>query len=261
MSHKVLFLDIDGTILKPDHTYTESTKEAIKQVKEQGIEVFICTGRPIIEIKDLAKELTIDSIIGYNGAYAIYQEQTIIDEPMDEKLVKELLNTAKKNNNEMVLYTKERNYFTSLDSPNVEKFNRMFQLRKNALYTDEVADQIIGITALEVNTSQVSHYQIDENIRMSQVNIEGAKSAYDIIRKNVNKGEAVTKILKRLNLSKEQAIAFGDGLNDKEMLQAVGDGFAMGNANPELFEIAKHRTTSVTDSGIFNGLKKIGLVK
>lgn len=261
MTYKVLFLDIDGTILKPDHTYSESTKEAIQQVKDNGVEVFICTGRPIIEIRELAEELNVESLIGYNGAYAIYQDETIIDEPIDGELVEKFVDVAEKNNNEMVLYTKNNNYFTSLDDPFVKKFNEIFQLKQQALYTHDVINEIIGITAMKVDPSQVSHYLIDDSIRMSQVNIEGATSAYDIIRKNVNKGEAVTKILQKLNIPKEQAIAFGDGLNDKEMLQAVGEGFAMDNAHPDLFEVAKHRTTSVSDSGIYNGLKKLGLVK
>ncbi|WP_087972480.1 HAD family hydrolase [Oceanobacillus rekensis] len=261
MTYKVLFLDIDGTILMPDHTYTESTKTAIQEAKNNGVEVFIATGRPLIEVKDLANELNVDSLIGYNGAYAIYQEDTIIDEPMDEKLVREFLNISGKSNNELVLYTKDRNYYTSLDNPFVKQFNEIFQLKQNSQFTDEVADQIIGITAMNLEPAEASHYEVDDNIRMSQVNIEGATMAYDIIRKNVNKGEAIKKILKRLNIPKEQAIAFGDGLNDKEMLQAVGEGFAMENAHPDLFEVAKHRTTSVSDSGIYNGLKKLGVVK
>lgn len=260
MSYKVLFLDIDGTILKPDHTYTESTKEAIQQVKDNGVEVFIATGRPLIEVKELAKELNVESFIGYNGAYAVYQEKAVIDEPIGEGPVREFLSIANENGNELVLYTKDRNYYTSLEHPFVKNFNQLFQLKQNSLYKDDVADQIIGATALNLEPAQVPLYEINEDIRMSQVNIEGATMAYDIIRKSVNKGEAVTKILKRLNIPKEQAIAFGDGMNDKEMLQAVGESFAMGNASPELLQFAKHRTTSVSDSGIFNGLKKLGMV-
>lgn len=261
MTYKVLFLDIDGTILMPDHTYTELTKTAIQEAKNNGVEVFIATGRPLIEVKDLAKELNVDSLIGYNGAYAIYQDETIIDEPMDEKLVREFLSIAERSDNELVLYTKDRNYYTSLDHPFVEQFTDIFQLKQNSLFTYDVVDQIIGITAMNLQPAEVPHYEFDSNIRMSQVNIEGATMAYDIIRKNVNKGEAITKILKRLNIPREQAIAFGDGLNDKEMLQAVGEGFAMENAHPDLFEVAKHRTTSVSDSGIYNGLKKLGVLK
>ncbi|MGF7013088.1 HAD superfamily hydrolase (TIGR01484 family) [Ornithinibacillus bavariensis] len=61
MTYKILFLDIDGTILNPDHTYHPKTKEAIEQVRSQGIEVFLATGRPENELKEIADELNIES--------------------------------------------------------------------------------------------------------------------------------------------------------------------------------------------------------
>ena len=261
MAYKILFLDIDGTILKPDHTYDDSTKEAIKQLQSQGIEVFICTGRPLHEVMELAEELHVDSYIGYNGAYAVYQNETIIDAPMDAKSVEQFLQVAKENNHEMVLYTNGKNYFTSLDQPFVQTFIDTFQLQHNELYTNETADKTLGVTVMNINHSEENLYEIAPNLRMSQVNIAGIENSYDIIRTNVNKGEAVDRILERLNITKEQAIAFGDGMNDKEMLLSVGEGFAMENGDPELFQYAKHTTSAVTNSGIFNGLKTLGLVK
>lgn len=261
MTYKILFLDIDGTILKPDHTYDVSTKEAISQLQSQGIEVFICTGRPLHEVMELAEELQVDSYIGYNGAYAIYQNETIIDAPMDTQSIEQFLQIAEENNHEMVLYTNGKNYFTSLNQPVVKKFIDTFQLNHNELYTNETADQTLGVTVMNVSPSEEKIYEIEPNLRMSQVNIDGIENSYDIIRTNVNKGEAVDRILDRLNITKEQAIAFGDGMNDKEMLLSVEEGFAMENGAPELFQYAKHTTSSVTNSGIFNGLKKLGLVK
>ncbi|MBP1970742.1 Cof subfamily protein (haloacid dehalogenase superfamily) [Virgibacillus natechei] len=261
MTYKALFLDIDGTILKPDHTYTDSTKDAILQAKNQGVEVFICTGRPLHEVDALAEELHVESLIGYNGAYAVYQNETIIDEPIGKNLVHQFIKIAKEHGSEIVMYTSEKNYFTSLDSTAVQQFNHVFQLTKNEIYSNDVADKIIGATVINLDPADAALYELETNLRLSVVNIEGVPMSYDIIRKNVNKGEAINAILKRLNIPKEQAIAFGDGMNDKEMLQAVGEGFAMENAHPDLFAYAKHTTTSVTESGIYNGLQKIGLVK
>ncbi len=261
MTYKILFLDIDGTILKPDHTYDHSTKDAITQLQKQGIEVFLCTGRPLHEVMDLAAELQVDSYIGYNGAYAIFQNKTIIDAPMDAESIEQFLHIAKENNHEIVLYTNGKNYFTSLDKPFIQNFIQTFQLKHNAICTNEIADQALGVTVLNIAPSEEQFYKIASNLRMSEVNIAGIKNSYDIIRTNVNKGVAVERILSHLKLRKEQAIAFGDGMNDKEMLLSVGEGFVMENGSPELFQYAKHTTTAVTDSGIFNGLKKLGLVE
>lgn len=260
MTYNILFLDIDGTILQPDHTYMDSTTDAISQLQQQGIEVFLATGRPLHEISDLAMELNVQSLIGYNGAFAIYQK-TIIDEPMDSDTVKQFLDIAGSNGHEMVLYTSDKNYFTSMDKPIVKKFIETFQLKHNEQFQDEVSGKILGATIMNVNTDEAELYQLEANLQLAQVNIAGVENSYDVIRKNVNKGTAIKQLQEQLDIPKAQTIAFGDGMNDKEMLQSVGEGFAMENAHPDLFAYAKHTTTSVSDSGIFNGLKQLGLVK
>ncbi|MUK90148.1 Cof-type HAD-IIB family hydrolase [Ornithinibacillus sp. L9] len=261
MTYQILFLDIDGTILKPDHTYTDLTKEAISQVKEQGIEVFLSTGRPLHEIGELAEELGIESFIGYNGAYAVYQNEIILDEPMKEETINEFLTIANENDHELVLYTSEKNYFTTMEKPLVKTFLHTFQVMNNATINTDVTNQILGVTIMNLGSSQTSLYEFEDGIHLSPVTVAGIENTYDVIRKTVNKGEAVNHVLQRLDIPKEAAIAFGDGMNDKEMLQTVGEGFAMGNAHPELFKYANQRTTTVTESGIYYGLKKLGLVK
>ncbi|BAC14555.1 hypothetical conserved protein [Oceanobacillus iheyensis HTE831] len=261
MNYQALFLDIDGTILRPDHTYSERTKQAIKQVKNQGLEVFLCTGRPIIEIDDLADELGVKSLIGYNGAYAKYEGKTILNEPMPENDVDTFLRVAASKNHELILYTKDKNHFTTFEDDFVKTFKKVFQLRKNELFDKRLKDQILGITALNVDPSEANHYMINDNIRPSQVNVNSIIAAFDIIRVNMNKGEAIKRVLDELNIPLENSIAFGDGMNDKEMLQTVGVGFAMGNADNELVQYADYQTKSSEDDGIFYGLQQLGLVK
>lgn len=257
--YKVLFLDIDGTILRPDDTIEDSTKRAVAEVKEKGIEVFLATGRPLHEISHIGEELNIQSFIGYNGAYAIHKGKDVFREPMKSSTIEEFLKLAKEHNHEIVMYTNEKNILTSWDAKPMQDFIRVFHLKKNELYSPEVVDRILGMTLLNLSENEPALYETNE-IHLSQVNLEGLRHSYDVIRDTVNKGFAVRMILELLGFPKESAIAFGDGMNDKEMLSYVGEGFAMGNAHPDLFAYAKHKTTPVTDSGIYNGLKSLGLV-
>lgn len=258
--YKVLFLDIDGTIMRPDDTIEDSTKLAIQKVQEKGLQVFLATGRPLHEIAFIAEELKIQSFIGYNGAFAIYDGKTIIDEPMDANVIEEFLKIAKEHHHEAVLYTSEKNVYTQMDSPIIKVFIEKFHLHKNDLYTPEVINSILGVTLINLGENDTHLYEKKGEIHLSQVNVEGLTNNYDVIRDNVNKGIAVEKILKILNIPAENAIAFGDGMNDKEMLSLVGEGFAMGNAHPDLFAYANNKTTEVTNSGIYNGLKSLGLI-
>ncbi|WP_117169967.1 HAD family hydrolase [Paraliobacillus sediminis] len=260
-NYKILFLDIDGTILKADHTIDHSTKNAIKQVKEQGIEIFLATGRPLHEVTDIADELDVHSFIGYNGAYAIYQDKEILNKPMKRDTVKHFLHVCQANPHEMVLYTHNKSLMTSLDSGVIKDFTSYFDLKDTSLFTSAEMDNVLGITLMNLEEDDPKLYETDEPIFFSQVNVEGLMHSYDIIRESVNKGRAIKHVIELLGFEKDSTIAFGDGMNDKQMLEFVGEGFAMGNAHPDLFAFAKHRTTSVDDNGIFNGLKQLGLVK
>lgn len=259
--YKVLFLDIDGTILKPDDTIEDSTKHAIAEVKKKGLEVFLATGRPLHEIAHIANELTIDSFIGYNGAYAIHKGKDIFKSPMNEKTVRNFVDIAKKNDHELVLYTHEKNIFSDLNSSIVKEFIEAFHIKQNEPFSSDALQQILGITLMNLSENEPALYEQEEpSIHLSQVNVDGLRHAYDVIRDNVNKGIAVQHIIELLDLPRRSSIAFGDGMNDKEMLSFVGEGFAMGNAHPDLFQYAKHTTTKVTESGIYNGLKSLGLI-
>lgn len=260
MIYKCVFLDIDGTILKPDHTYSPATKDAINQLQKQDIEVFFATGRPSHELFEFAKELNVKSMIGYNGAYAMHQDQMVVNKPFDRNVIQDFIKVSKEHQQEIVFYTKDMSYFTSLTHSKVKSFIDLFGLKNVATFTNDVQDDILGITIMNLEPDEVSLYEDSGKIHLSQVNIEGFKDCYDLIRNDVNKGMAIQNIFNVLNVTKEQAIAFGDGMNDKEMLTVVGEGFAMGNANQNLLPYAKHQTTSVSDDGIYHGLQKLGLV-
>ncbi|WP_026563701.1 Cof-type HAD-IIB family hydrolase [Bacillus sp. UNC41MFS5] len=260
-NYKVLFLDIDGTLVRPDDTIEDSTKEAISQVQANGLEVFLATGRPLHEIDELAKELNIHSFIGYNGAYAIYKGKDLYQKPMSSATVENFLEIAKENQHEVVLYTNSKNVFTNIEAEIITDFMHKFHLHKNEPYSPSVNSAVLGMTLVNLKKEDPALYQKNEDgIHLSQVNVDGMRHCYDVIQDSVNKGFGVQVVLERLGIDKESSIAFGDGMNDKEMLQNVGEGFAMGNGHPDLFQYAKHKTTEVTDSGIFNGLKMIGLI-
>ncbi|WP_246943746.1 HAD family hydrolase [Bacillus pinisoli] len=259
-AYKVVFLDIDGTILRPDHTIQDSTKTAIKRLQKQGIIVFLATGRPLHEIKELGEELNITSFIAYNGAYAIFEGEEIFKETMPSKDVTRFLEIAQLENHQLVFYTHEKNVFSSREPEIVQRFIDTFHLKQNAIYSPAINQEVLGITIMTDQELASRHYQEFKEIHFTTVNVKGLTNCLDVIRDHVNKGVAVKAVLDRLGLSPESAIAFGDGMNDKEMLMTVGEGFAMGNGHPDLFQYANRKTTDVEDNGIYNGLALLGLM-
>nr|WP_026695163.1 HAD family hydrolase [Peribacillus kribbensis] len=258
--YKALFLDIDGTIVRPDNTMEESTKRAVAQAKEKGIISVLTTGRPIHEISNIAEELSISSFIGYNGAYAVHQGIDVYKSPLPRDIVEYILETSQRYDHELVLYTSEKNLYTSQESPRTRKFIEKLHLTMNEDYNPSEADNILGITIMAGSAEDFSLYEIDQT-HLSQVNVDGLLHCFDVIRDEANKGIGMRKFLEHLGFPPESSIAFGDGMNDKEMLAAAGESFAMGNAHSDLFAYAKHKTTDVNHSGVYNGLKYLGIAE
>ena len=82
----------------------------------------------------------------------------------------------------------------------------------------------------------------------------------DVIPAGGSKAKGIEAVLKHIGRSKDEVVAFGDGLNDVEMLSYVGLGIAMGNANDEVKSYANHVTSSVDEKGIRRGLEHAGLL-
>lgn len=83
----------------------------------------------------------------------------------------------------------------------------------------------------------------------------------DIYPKGTSKLTGIQAIAQMHDLTLDDVIAFGDGMNDLEMIQGVKHGIAMGNAHPEVKNVAYMITDSVNDHGIYNALTKLGLIK
>ncbi|MCV5432962.1 HAD hydrolase family protein, partial [Escherichia coli] len=82
----------------------------------------------------------------------------------------------------------------------------------------------------------------------------------DIIPNGGSKAKGIEKFIERLGFNREQVYAFGDGLNDLEMIEAVGTGIVMGNGHEDLKKLANYVTKDVSEDGIYHGLKWAGLL-
>ena len=84
--------------------------------------------------------------------------------------------------------------------------------------------------------------------------------AADVIPSGSGKAQAILKILEHYHLDASEAMAFGDGFNDLEMLQTVGTGVAMGNGSPRLKAVADDVCGKVSEDGIYHYCIDHGLI-
>ena len=83
----------------------------------------------------------------------------------------------------------------------------------------------------------------------------------DIFPKETSKLRGIEAVAKHVGLTMEDVIAFGDGMNDVEMIEGVNFGIAMGNAQPEVKAVADHVTDTVNNDGVYKALLHLELIK
>jgi Cof subfamily protein (haloacid dehalogenase superfamily) len=257
MSKKIIFFDIDGTLLDHEKNLPQTTKSAVQSLKDKGYIVAIATGRAPFMYKELREELEIDSYISFNGQYIVLNGEVFYKNPLQREALGQLTDKALSlehpvvymDHDDMKANTPHHQYIE--DSISTLKFSHP-QHDPDYFLTREIYQALLFC---EVGEEKQYEEEFDafKFVRWHPVST-------DILPSGASKAKGIERVIEALKISKEDVYAFGDGLNDIEMLGYVEHGVAMGNAEPETKEAARYETKDVSEDGILHGLKMLGLL-
>ncbi|WP_100404634.1 Cof-type HAD-IIB family hydrolase [Bacillus solitudinis] len=258
MNKKVVFFDIDGTLLNDEKKLPGSTKNAIRELQNQGVYVAIATGRAPFMFKDLRDELGINSYISFNGSYVVFENEMVDHKPLTTNELIKLEDAAQKLSHSMVFLDHIGATSNREEDPYVSEGMGSLKLPypsydPYAYKTKNVYQALLFCEEHEELSYRDSHSHFDY--------IRWHPYSMDVIPSGGSKALGIKSLLKHLSITPEHAYAFGDALNDLEMLQFVGTGVAMGNGMDEAKAVAKFVTKTVDEDGILHGLHHVGLLK
>lgn len=255
---KIIFFDIDGTLL-PLKTTKLSTNliNALNAVQEKGVKLFLASGRPKFVLPEF-EGVHFDGALCFNGQYGFDQNGVLYENAMDPQDVMQITKNVWKNNHHLVA-----SRFDEMKCDEHEdRLDEYFRIASQSIEkTDDFIEYITKypIYQMMIATPKELDPEVLEGTKEAKI-VRWWPHACDVIPKNGGKGKAVDGVLKAYGFSKDEAMAFGDGGNDIDMLEAVGISVAMDNAVPELKEIADYITKSVEDDGVVHALKHYGLL-
>ena len=261
----IVFCDLDHTLVPlAEHHTTQDNKDAIAQLKSTNKIFVIATGRSLERTTPIGRKLKTDYAICSNGGlvYSFLENKIIHTFNLVDEDVQFLLQNFVFNSD--IFFT-----FYAIDSNNTlisfyaGKTNTQFleqkvdlthfqELQKNQTLSDWNVFRI-NIYGSDSALAKVAQ-QLEQKHSFSYV--LNYSTVLEITALNISKGWAVSFLLKKLNISQNQAIALGDGANDIEMFEAVKYGIALDNANPKLKAIAYAQTDSYDRSGVAKALYK-----
>jgi Cof subfamily protein (haloacid dehalogenase superfamily) len=257
MANPIVFFDLDGTLLNDNKEIPNSAITAIKKLKEKGVFVAFATGRAPYMFHEIRNELEIDSFVSFNGQYVVHKNKVIFKNPLNSEELDKISLFALESGIPVAFMTHEQTKANMEYHPHMEEslsslkhylppFDPEFHLN------NEIFQSLLFVSK-ENEHLFINNYKDFNFIRWHDYSV-------DIVPSGGSKAKGIEKIIENLDASIDEVFAFGDGLNDIEMLKTVGTGIAMGNAHDSLKSIAKHVTNHVNEDGIYNGLKYFNLI-
>ncbi len=266
MIYKLIFTDIDGTLLNKDRQLSELTKEVFQQL-QKSVPVVLISSRMPQAMRHLQHDLHIahQPLICYNGGLVLIDNKMVSSTEIPLSIIQSLHEFNREINCHLSLYNGVDWYVPAMDQwAKREENNTQVtpEVLSNSMVIkkwekeDKGAHKIMCMGE-EEHIDQITDY-LSKNFQ-KELHLYRSKPTYlEIANRKVSKLTAIKILLKdHFKSSLKECIAFGDNYNDYEMLQAVGMGIAVGNAKPEILEIANQITHHGKEDGVARSLRKL----
>ncbi len=286
--YKLIAVDLDGTLLNSHGNISEKNKNSIKKSMEKGAEVVIASGRPVSSAKAYANEAGANKyVICGNGSvlYDIQKEQILYNKSIDKQKVLQIIKICEENSIFYSIYTENLTIAKSLNynilfynnenkkMPDDKKTNIKIINNIYKYLEDNPNTEILKITVCDENSiifggivkrlKEIKDIDVLEVQHMARkVITSGTKEIKieyhytEITSKNVNKWNAIEKLADILKIEKEEIMAIGDNMNDKEMIENAGLGIIMENSAPYMKKFADKVVSNNNEDGVSEALEK-----
>lgn len=253
---KAAFFDADGTLLSfRTHQIPDSAQIALSELRRAGVKCFLATGRPPYQVDEIPID-NLEAFILFNGQFILNRDEILYRESMDPADIACVVEQVRSGLYDCLFMEAGRCYVSGHNE-------RVRAIEESVNLTFEEGDieealhnEIYQLNAYLAPGETDVLANACSNIKMTR----WSPNFVDVFPRGGGKARAVRRVLEMYGISPEEAVAFGDGGNDIGMLDAVGTSVALGNANPEVKEMASFVTEDVDHDGVYNACVRLGLV-
>ncbi len=242
--YKIAFIDLDGTLLNSKKEISDFDQYILKQASKQ-IKIVFASARGSYRILPYVKQigtLTEDNYtLGFNGGLLMNNTDTLrlVDNCIDHNNLLKLLQWL---------------FELKLTEVYAYDFNGSVKLQLEQ-YPDNFIYKVVVLESKD-NVSAIRK-AMPEFVKNNFEITSSEPERIEFVQKGMTKQQTIQKLLKHLNITKDEMIAIGDGENDIAMLKMAGLSIAMGNASDQVKEIANMITDSNDNSGVGKALEKV----
>ena len=249
------FFDLDGTLLDQHSKITPEVAQAMTQLKENNIVPIIATGRTNLEIKEISAAAGIDSFITMNGQYVLFEGKEVVNTIIPKETCRRLAEKTAELNQEIGFYTPD-SIRVSGHSENTKEAYSFIHSNLPDIDPAYYETRDLNMLLILGQTDDEKYHAEFDDLTFYR----NGPYSIDVVSKGGSKGTGIKALIKELDLEGVPTYGFGDGPNDIDLLKACDNKIAMGNAIPDLKDLATYVTAKNTEGGIVQALKHFNLI-
>lgn len=269
---KIIFFDIDGTLVAFQGGMPESAKEALQTAKANGHRIVLCTGRSRNQIYPWLLEEGFDGIVAAAGAYVEGDGKIIFHHTMERAAIQKAVRFFREQN---AVYGFQTATGTVVHKDQLEEMHQVFA--DMGVDLEKIAQIFAGQRVEEgedfyPEVEKLMYYKCPKTVEevrkifLPEMDVtsssfeEPDESSGEVTAAGITKATGMQKMVEYFGMKQEDTVAFGDGPNDFEMMQYAKIGVAMGNSVKALKQLAYMVTDDVESDGIMHAMLKLGLI-
>lgn len=278
MTRKIVFIDVDGTLVNYHNELPVSAVTAIKEAQANGHLVYPVTGRSKAEMYDYILDIGFDGYIGGNGNYIEREDEVIKHQTLTKEETTDIINWLHERGLEFYLesnsglYASEQfetrgkqtmiDYVALKNDPNAKKMTVRKAFPDMIFGADLYREDINKISfILDSYQDYIDAVDTFDQFKVSTWGGVGERALFgDVALEGINKQTAIEFLLEDLGIDRKDTFAFGDAKVDIPMLEYCQVGVAVGNGGPEIKAMADYITDDVDEDGLYNAFKHFGLI-
>lgn len=254
---KLLLLDIDGTLLNSQKELPASAKEALQEARLNGHELAIATGRAPFMFEELREELNIPNYISFNGQYIVHQNKQIHTEALNPDILNSILDFAERRDHPIVFMNEEK-MISSIDfHPDIDESIKTLKFPHPLMEKDfHLKNDIYQALVFCEKEEEAQYHETFPEMQF----VRWHRLSADILPKGGTKASGIKHLIHATGHSIEDTIAFGDGLNDLQMMDIAGISVAMDNGHEETKKRATYVAEHVDNDGLAKAFRHLKLI-
>ncbi|GAB3694979.1 HAD family hydrolase [Corynebacterium nasicanis] len=252
MEFRIIALDMDGTLLDAAGQIPDSFWPVLAELRARGVAVAPASGRQLATLQAIFPG---DTFIAENGTCVFHEGEIVSTTFLDAATVRAVIDVAGDADMDLVVCTPTVAYHRPGISPETEKELEKYYHSRQATEDLHAVTDVIKLAVFTTDNAEQTVYPVLLDAAPGASVVVSGAHWVDIMHAEAGKGRALRELAEAMGVEKRETAAFGDYLNDLELLEEAGTAWAMENAHPDIKAIADHIAPPNTEEGVVTVLR------